>query len=360
MKYFLEDGGSPIDWSERFGSRGESPQVSLEVDRSTATRVVDVAWGERWQFATAVVGSARLGVARDGKAAIIRIAPWRFPRPAFGSGLGWLWATKVSFRGVGTPTLGDQECVEGANNEAEAKYELARCTIVYETRSYDILSDEEHYVRHGQSLDEASLARYVTRTVRPQGEFLSLDGGAFHYAGLTNAKGESPTVKRGLNKTIVAYNLSLTWHLVPYEAIPSKFYNTTGPNFALDRCLGCVNNKPFAGLPAGTLMLGAAEIRPAASPLGQRVADVTYFLKFFNPSDTVRGHTIHQNYVAGHQHIYTPKPPASGEAGWYEVVTDDALAASSTAPTNFIAQTDEVSIFNWRDFDNLFRPATYS
>lgn len=357
MLFYPASGDGPIRWWERFSSQGESPRVSLEPDRSTATRIVDTAWEDRWSFAENVIGSSQLGLSQNGKATIRRIDPWRFPRPAFGSGLGWLWASKISTSGVGKPS---GECFDGNNNEAQAVYKIARHTITYETRTYDILSDTEYYSTYGQAMDESDLRRYITKVVRPQGEFLTLDGNAYRYAGLTNTSGNSFPVSRGLNKAIVAFNLSLTWHLIPYEAIPSKFYNTAGPNFAIDRTLGCVNNKAFAGQPMGTLLLTAVSFQPIITPLGQRVADVTYFFKFFNPSDTVRGHAVHQNYVAGHQHIYTPKPPASGEVGWYEAVTSKTLAESTTAPTNFIAKEDETNIFNWRDFDYLFRPATYS
>lgn len=357
MQFFPASGGTPIQWWERYSSQGESPRVSLEPDRSTAVRTVDTRWEDRWAFAENVIGSSQLGLSQNGKATIRRIDPWRFPRPAFGSGLGWLWASKISTSGVGKPS---GECFDGNNNEAQAVYKYARHTITYETRTYDILSDTEYYSTYGQAMDESDLKRYITKVVRPQGEFLALDGNSYHYGGLVDARGDAQPLKRGISKPIISFNLSLTWHLIPYEAIPSKFHNAAGPNHAIDRTLGCVNNKAFAGWPIGTVLLTAASVDPVVSPLGQRYVNITYYFTVRNPSETVRGHPIHQNYVAGHQHVFSPKPPFGGEPGWYEFTTSKTVAESTTAPTNFIAKEDDVSLYRFRDFDMLFRPATYS
>ncbi len=369
--------GASIFWHEIIKD-GRSPKFTLEMDRSSASRVVETSWSNWGRFAQCVLGYATLGVDENGKPGLSRAFPWSIPINNT-SNRRFLFASKIEIEGIGTPTPAGSACVIGSDNNAMAWYERARHTITFDTRTYDILADEQMGVAiqtttggggapgdaqlpPPSGIDESRLVRYVTKIVKPAGEFLTLDSSAYYYAGLL-VGGNIVPMSRGQNKVIGSYNVSITWHLVPKEAVPSELYNPNCVNKAIDKCLGRVNRADFDGMKQGTMLLMAVELKPMVSPLGDRVFDITYMFKYFSPSATAKYNPAN---VPGHNHIYRSIGGGAtanvSTNGWYEAFANRAIALATTntfAPTNFVAQTDGINIYDWADFNNLFRPANY-
>lgn len=369
--------GTPIVWKE-ITKGPASPKFTLETDRSTCTRVVDVSWDWVENFSHSVLGYQSLSSLRVSDSYshvptslaypyISRVTPWR---ANFGNSpnYGFMFASKMDIEGVGVPA--DSVCFDGSNETAIARYKNARCTILFTSRTYEILSDTEMYAAE-PTMDESTWLRYVTKVVRPSGEIFTIQAGdgGFFYGGLKSPEDSTKAMacQTGINKLIVSFNLAVTWHQIPLAAVPSAIYNNGCANAAIEKTIGRVNDRTFHGMPQGTLLLLAAEIKPMVSPLGERIFDITYMFKYLNPRATPYRYTNSgmppgMFIYAGHNHVLVPpakQNPAGAPPDWFEALSNRTLAASSV-PTNFIAKTDGVSIYDFRDFRYLFRPATYS
>jgi hypothetical protein len=330
---------------------GDSPKFSFSDERSFASRVIDVPWASWPRFVQDVLGysiatkyNPVAGTGNSGLPFISRVIPWSIPFDNRSKQSRWLWASRVDVEGIGAPSSGTWYELSG--RDQIAYYGQARCRISYETRTYDIVRDPQG----GGSYDESDLTRYVTKYMKPQGEFLYLDGAAYYYG--TGAGTTATPISRGVNKTLISYNLSITWHKIPVDGVPTAFLNPEKSNRAIDVCLGKVNNATFAGCEKGTLLLLSVEFKPFVGALGDRYYDITYYFKFFNPTTEKRN----DNSV-GHQHVFRPfKTP-----GWYEALAGDIGKNLATAalPTNFVARTKGVNIYDWADFGYLFRPADH-
>lgn len=330
-----------------------SPRFTFTDDASFATRVIDVAWGTFPRFVNDVLGYSLVKTAVNttdednrtvvGMPFVSRVLPWAIPFKNSANNY-WLFASKVDVEGVGVPS--NNIMYEQGGRDQIAFYNKARCTIQYATRMYDILADSEI-----NRYDESGLQRYVTKLYRPEGEFLTIDGSAYYYGGIRQ-NGQPVPLARGVNKSLVKFNIALTWHKIPKDGVPSNFINPGCSNPAIDVSLGRVNNAVFSGCEKGTLLLTAVELKPIVGALGDRYYDITYYMKFFNPTKDLRN-----NNPIGHQHVFRP----FGTPGWYEALGGTAGRTLATAanPTNFVAMATDINIYNWQNFRNLFRPATH-
>jgi len=340
MATYVTRKGQSIPYKEFVGGANPSPSsvFSIADDASSGIRIIDVDWAYWPAFVQDAVGYTEIKVIA-GETYLSRVTPWY--ATIDNSERKWLWANRVNVEGYGKTS--DSVMYQTLNGLPMAQFKTARCTFSYGTLLYDIKTDEQM----GAGRDESTLERYVTKIYRPQGEFLNIDGSAYYY-GL----GTSPAVPlyRGVNKTLISFNVQLTWHKIPEEAVPTKFLNPNATNFAIDRCLGTVNNQDWEGYAKGTLLFMAVEMKPYVSATGIRYYDLTYSFKFFNPTQESRS-----NNAIGHQHIFRPRTTP----GWYEALGGDTgkTIATSVNPTNFIAQTSGVNIYDWSNFRNLFRPA---
>lgn len=389
MATFKTPSGRTITWWEIVDDPC-SPRLRFEPDRTSAVRVIECAWDDYLDLALGIIGDSHVttgpaitqddidnrlpfvnpytptgqplpgsGYAptplprpfpdvTDGYAFVGRYVPWSFPIRNSSKNDRFLYASSVEIEGRGVPDNSSQIENDGTESkDSIAVYKHARFTIQFDTRMYDIMDDETFIGATQKVVDESLMLRYVTKIYRPQGEFLHLDGNAYFYGGIRPAK----ALTRGVNKTIISYNLSLTWHFIPAEAVPSTFLNFDAPNLAIDNCLGRINDRDFHGCKKGTLLLMAAEIKPQVSAFGNRTYDITYMFKFLNPSGFDMGGS---GNAVGHNHIFRPFAPS----GWYEAVSSSALA-TAVNPTNFIAQTENVNIYNFANFRMLFRPANW-
>lgn len=303
-----------------------SPNEGFASDRSYATRIFDVPWAARQKAIQAILGYPKAQTAADGTKFVSRVTPAYHPdylrtsdnRP-------FLYATKVSrAQDVG---------FRGKSAADVSQYELCRLTVEYESLSYDVLQDQE---MHSQPVDESIWTRYVTIRGQPAAEYLTINSSNANSSGFKYVTGSlaGQFIVQGLGKIIPKINLQCTWHQLPQASIPGRAFNLTlNAAGAIETTMGCVNNATFNNYPKGTLLLLAAEVKPCLSPIGDRIFDVTYAIVYFEP---VSG--------KGHNYIYSPK-----DSDWIE--------ATTTGGTNAGVQADGISIYNWRDFSKLFKPA---
>ncbi|HWH77334.1 MAG TPA: hypothetical protein VNT76_08175, partial [Candidatus Binatus sp.] len=142
-RYYLDSNslnptsGGFIVWDEKIKD-GRSPKITLEADRSSATRVVDVEWSYWAPFATAVLGYTILGnVGAPGTSTnqpcLLRSPPWAIPLNNISQNRRFLFADKMDIEGLGVPLpispSTQSVCFEGVANNAIAVYQRARCTV---------------------------------------------------------------------------------------------------------------------------------------------------------------------------------------------------------------------------------------
>lgn len=357
MAIFTRPDGKRITWVE-IVDEPCSPRLRFESDRTSAVRVIECAWGDYFDLAQGIIGDSYVGDGdpftgpggpNPGYKFVSRFLPWGFP---FLNSYykRYLWASSVEVEGRGVPL--DNNQIGGVGNDAVSLYKNARLTVQFDTRMYDIMDDATLKGQTSGTMDEGSLLRYVTKIYRPQGESLVLSGTAYFYSGV-HPPGGGPALplSKDIAKILVSYNLSLTWHGIPEDGVPSGFLNASQPNLAIDNCLGRVNDDTFHGCRQGTLLLIGAELKPQVSAFGNRTYDITYMFKFFNPAKL---ENIPNGNIPGHNHIFRP---FGVDPGWYEVTTSQADA--SAAKTNFLVKLDNRNIYNFANFKMLFRPAAW-
>lgn len=220
---------------------------------------------------------------------------------------------------------------------AKPNYRMMRCQVDYETLPFKILEDAEVTTRNGGNPDESGWERYVTKIVRPSGQFFTVnsgpDGSGYFWAATGGV------VRIGVSKLLSFCNLQVTWHQVPEKAVPSVFVNPNLTSYsAIENCIGKVNHETFNSYLKGTLLLLGAELKPSISPFGVRVYDIVYMFKFFAPTATT-----------GHQYLFKPSA-----ADWAEVTTEEGVS-------NLATQANGKSIYDWAKtsgstFKDLFRP----
>jgi len=361
-----------------------SPHVHGEIDRSYGTRYLFVPWTQAENFHVCALGWPELGTSADGGAGyatIRRQTPWAFPllntfNSTNSASRRNMYCSRSSFIGRFKPE-GELPVVmfdgdpNGNGTPYAARYKTAKFTLHYDTPLYDIMSDAE-FANVSADLDESTWKRYVTRMPRPQAETFSIDAGvgAFYYAGIANS-GKGLPIAQTIKKILMSTNLAVTWHQIPENAVPFSLYSLTDPtstsNPAIDKCIGCVNDRTFNGYPQGTLLMQAVEIRPIKSILNARLYDITYMFKYFRPQLAPYRYPefpADLNVTVGNNHVYLPKHriPAAlqsvHEAGWYEALSDKAICIAAPK-TNFGTKTAGKNIYDFANFANLFRPSNY-
>ena len=306
----------------------KSPEFELADDGSRAVRTLFVPWDEIQGLAENFLGHPSVQRGGGGKF-IQRVTPHAVRTVNF-LGKSYLYATRI--QRVEPWGLDDAFTVDPFSGQRdtrttdyEAKYGLAKVQIVYETLTYDVKEDNEITQTAGKP-DESYLERYVTRIFQPSAEHLPLPTGLYEWtvAPLGNISG-SP------GKLVPKYDVNVTWHHVPVEAIGSVLLNPDAASFPLDLAIGTVNNAVFMGCAAGTLLLAAAELKPVRSAIGERIYDVVYRMSYFRET--------HQKIlrVTG-----TPKVVS------YREITADGV-------TNLVTMAAGKSIYDWTDFRLLFR-----
>lgn len=326
-----------VTFTEHAESMGVSPTASYGWNDSTVTRVYDVPW-INWPAAV----TALLGYPEHSALYVIRHVPHTYPLTNITDFRRFLYATKVTSVVGLTPTGNTTaNAYQGDGGQTVGTFNTARLTVQYTTLPFDILSDAEMaagasysgttgtgFQLNGHAI-EYGWKRYITKLVRPTGQFITLPqtvNGSISYKWVDTTS----TLEQGVSKLINPAYLQVTWHQVPEQSVPSKLIND-GSGGYIEVYLGKVNSLIFNNMPIGTLLYTAAELKPYRDPNGQRIFDITYTFKYFRPS------------TKGHQALFKPT-----SAAWIEVTTDGA--------TNLVTQTAGKSIYDWADFRDLFQP----
>lgn len=278
-------------WEITYNERPDSPQERYSGQQGGATRIFDVPWEFRWDFAQTMVGfSEAVSYVKNGKKLyyIKRYLPQPYPQPLKirtkdNTEITWMYATDIaSIQGL-SPTKTD--------NDGNLEFQYARITIQYSTLTYRLKKDEEMPPRLGivgdegwaewpQKNDDDDLSnfpntRYITRHIQPTAEYLRLPFGVFKWVYDITETPDDPSLRanvaNGAGTIVPSTEVVYTWHQVPF--VPRKIRDY----------LGCVNEFGFDVFESETLLLVAAEVRPYRQIGGLPAYDVVYKMKHFNP-----------------------------------------------------------------------------
>jgi hypothetical protein len=341
---YLETYKSPRSPSEAFGNNAS------QCDRTYLIR-----WDDRGtQLATGlgaalayqnILGYPTLVPAAGGLGGYIsRVLPMPNTEWTNGSNKNFLFATSIPrSEPLGKPDDGIIAQFAGVGNLTMkvARYKYSLTTIRFETLTYDILDDAhlQTYTAPGipnPTPDESSLQRYVTKIVQPGGEYLALPYGSFKIV-----RTGTPPVPGQPGKIVPAADLFLTWHQVPIAAVGMLLYNPNLVNPAIDLSMGRINALTFAGCAPGTLLCMTPKIVPIRSAFGDRIVDVEYHFKFFDPKPQLAS-------IRGWNTIYWAE-----DSGYREVSVDGIAYPLTVAGVH---QYDSNGMA--ADFAALFRPST--
>lgn len=290
--------GFSVPYAEFISRTGNTANASMSWGSAQAVRVLDFYWSD---LDTAL--REALGDAYRSGSKLKRTLPNRHPIHEN------LYCTRVSNL-VGVRFDGKEE----QNWGPTSKYQYARLTLVYEALPFNVLNDSDL-----QSLYNGNeWERYTTVEYTPAIQVINRQAGTLQWSE-TSATGPdlaNPQIPFGESLRVARADIKLRWHLVPEAYVLDSSYRLVN---ALNT-LGKVNDAPFLGHAAGTLLLGNAIARPVQAPFPvagiaawkpQRLWTIEYALNWFDPPPgtspvTTRGHNLL---------LY------SGDHRWYKAVS---------------------------------------
>lgn len=265
--------------------RDGSPTFNVENDATTLTRQILVLWDSLNTAKKAFLGYSTVQGQGGAQQWVSRNVPDASALFSNGSGGPYLYATKLSGQGYGMPPDAATDGIHDPATDSPV-YRYAKLEVMYETLTYDVLSDDQmvdngwYFIDQNgnKQPDESTLARYVTFELHPGSEYLTLPQGGFRFVGPTipGVDGGPPApspVQGGPGKIVSNYDCSLTWHLVPRDCVGSLLINPGLKNPPIDQCLGCVNSLSFPNQENGA-MLSVQYAVPATAGTGYKVGDV--------------------------------------------------------------------------------------
>ncbi len=398
--------GGNITYSER----PNSPMESYKGQMYTVQRVFDVAWGDRWTFALALLGDSQVITAVDAPygAYVSRTIPQGYRTQLLGPGTNDRWMFPVSIDSmepIGADVGYDANDV-AQYTRGDAKHAGARITVSYEGTHYKVFTDADMLTRgyvqtdpytgltneqigdNTEYPDESSLGRYCSVFVQPMAEYLSLPFNALKWVEINDKANNDPGMAKALGnvaqdgtKTYAGANVTnsygriipstevnVTWHMVP--KVPSAMY--TG--------LGKVNagtfTDPYDRFTAapGQLLLTNAELKPYRWIGGKYLFDISYKFKLFKPApqpgdpgyNAAANHDLFNQDIPGHitnNHFLHFRIGAGGfnSPPVFRLLTDTGLPP----PTNTLAVADQnvaadtrpgSLLYPYMDFTLLFSP----
>lgn len=271
--------------SVTYYERPGSPQESYTGDVFRARRTFDVPYPQRWVFIKFMLGTASIeGTATANT--IVRQKPDQYyvyygsnGGPNYGSAKSFMVATGLeSIECLGQQILYDSL---GTGSKLQTSYyDIARIVINYESVTYRV---EPLVSSQSVVVDEYHLSQFTTVFKQPTAEFLSLPFGAYKWvefdkAGkpLVDSVSKEPKgilVAGAQGKIISASEVVVIHHKVP--GIPA----------AIKTHIGSVNlfDWPEIGALKGQLLLTNVELKPYRWLEDQRLYDITFKMKFFDP-----------------------------------------------------------------------------
>lgn len=276
----------------------ESPRASLSADgRNRLVARYDIEWDSEsiGQAVDDFVGYPLVKTGKNGATLvkyITRVTPhpyaYRFTATPEYSNVPALFCTGLDPVAQGTSTP------DAFRGNEFGRAAIASCNATYESLTYDIATDTEVRESDGFPHDaNDTIFRYITRQWKPAGKVLSLGYGFMRVRDDAVAANRLP-IKGGIPLNVPAAELAYTWHQVPEDGIPSGTIQST---------LGAINSVAFDDYTAETLLLLSADLRRYRHPVGVRLVDITYRMKWLpniNPADGLaKGHNFVPRVIAG-------------------------------------------------------------
>jgi hypothetical protein len=234
--------GLQLDYKE-FSTDGGSPNESFGPEQTTATRVLDVDWSDRFLAAAQLMGFSRINDTDPQHWTIDRYLPDVHPEQPV------LICTEVKGKGIGTA---GSKTVGGRKVNIFLK---ARLTCTYTFPDYDVLENSEI---------TTEFDRFRTFEAKPSAEYLSPPVGSGF---LTWAEGDNfgDAFPGNVGFIYGTTTLFYRWLQVPFAGLPEVTIQDT---------IGRVNADTFAGNDPGTLLLLGWDPKRTNSPHGLRTWNV--------------------------------------------------------------------------------------
>lgn len=367
---------NPLRPLVRYVERDGSPRFRFADNQTDCVREFIVGWD---QFTTAGTGyfdaildliGFPMVVGSGSTAYIRRYTPWFFPllSPAtqFRPASPFLYCTHANV----DPLTMARDLVTVDGNGVH-RYENALVTATFESLPYKILDDQtmvnSGYVDGNGNPDESWLARYVSRHPGPTARYQTLPKGSLIYVSDSSVVPSSPGVLE------MECDLMITHHHVPEEAVGLRLINPFIADKApgstddyvppLEKLLGRVNLTDFAGCKKGTLLLGAAVLKPIESLIGLRLYDIDYRFRWFGRKSAVLySNPGNTDYAYGHNMLLRIDAvgPNGTVIGYDEVVGQKAAGSPQSgtqATSNYLQPTpsDGINPLNYGEMADLFR-----
>lgn len=252
------DAGSPVESFDRKSGGGK------------ATRVFRVDWDNRGSCIADILGYP--AAYTTGSGTFQRHLPMQHPE------FPWLLAsrvTRVQGHGpYGGQPIGPNGLVESFtefdNGQRMLRYQYAALTVEFEAIDYAIKGDQEIITSTGTARRGGEWKRFVSPKIKPQADYLTVPGGGYLWD-----EGPGKTGQQGffgpIGRTISTADIELTWHQVPFNALPFDDIIAT---------LGKVNNAYFFALEPHTVLLLAVDLRRVKNPYGMWEWEVKYSFKY--------------------------------------------------------------------------------
>jgi hypothetical protein len=324
-----------------------NPAETYAVDHSTTTETIyllgDGSLKARFQAAQDFCGYAKVTTLSP-QVYIARITPKPYPLTnQLGDNFEWcLDVTNAAPYGV---PIGDP-----ATTATNAK--AARMVLHYQSVPFRVLPDNQVVAPSGPLASFPDEGWYLANKGLESTRYISRqrsDGGSFITSARTGTLGyQTPQTTNGFIQLLqpLAVNQPTTdlvyiWHYVPVAGVPWK---------AIDAAEGRVNNATFDGRVAGTLLFKSASQRIYNSPLGDRVCDMHYAMKF-----VANATRTDQKRMPGGT-IITPK---GTQLGWNATLGMDLADQGQVDWYPCFANNNGVAgnpPYDSAPFDALFRP----
>lgn len=376
VSFNILDGNNQVLVDIPYFERPGSPSESYSGDMFRAKRIFDVPWNYRWLFIKHMLGTARL--IPDGNSnKIERDLPDQYFIYYNGDRNGNLTGVPKAFMiAVGLENIeciGQQRVFPADNTYVKiesAGYDFARITINYESVTYRVIpwTSNGSLYQGERDPSEYKLSRYTTVFRQPSAEFLSLPFGAFRWveydlAGnvVIDSVSKNPSgiqVTGAQGKIVAASEVVLIHHKVP--GIPK----------AIKTHIGCVNrfDWPEMGALKGQLLLTNVELKPFRWLEDNRLYDITFKMKFFDPEPNLykteepkgeaRGHNWFLQHfpVTKNTNLDAPGAVAKVLMGSqkYKLITHNGFPPVEVNPQidpKIAGQT----VYKYADFADLFR-----
>lgn len=352
-----------------------SPEEGTTDNGFRVRRTFIVDWNDRWLFLYGLMGASSVATTNAGTHYVARNIPIGYSTTGAGgfdprgnNRKHWLFPTAVeTIKGIGRIT--------GANIfDRSAYYEKAEIAVLYETVTYGVISDEEMIARSNVDPNdttapfEGSASRFVTRFFQPTAEYLTLP-----FMGAVWCEQREPPIPipGSLGTLVPATEVMFLWRQVPARPL------------ALDTHIGSVNDRTWNSFPRGTLLLTSIDLKPYRWFLGQKIWDITYKFKYFQPSQKIgegvdeagmpfdtsldrSGTPLNEYY--GHNHFlrYRPGDRTNWIAPVYSMMTHNGMRPKKHNTVGNIAGTIIVdgqniqlpygqAVYGYKDFNDLFR-----